>query len=369
MTTLRRAFSDHSAGTRAEVALLYAVLIGVNIAVWVWAFIAFGDNPAALGTAFLAYVLGLRHAVDPDHIAAIDNVVRKLMQEGKRPNAAGFFFSLGHSTIIGIAAAVIGLATAALQMQIDSVQAVGGIISTAISAFFLLLIALLNAIILRHVWRSFKRARDGEWSPDDELNPLLVSGGILARIFRPLFRFVSHSWQMFPLGFLFGLGFDTATEIGLFAVAASHAAAGASFETIMIYPALFAAGMVLIDTTDSVMMVGAYGWAFLNPIRKLWYNLTITSISVVIALGIGGVEAVALLGEQMGLEGWFWDFVRMLNDNLSNFGFVVIGMFVLAWAASMLIFRLKGYDRIQIVARASGGSAEPREYDIRRPVG
>jgi len=360
MTSLRRAFSDHAQGGRAEVTAIYAVLIGFNIAAWVWAVAAFGDNPAALGTAFLAYVLGLRHAVDPDHIAAIDNVVRKLMQEGKRPFAAGFFFSLGHSTIIGIAAAVIAGATAALAMQIDSVQTVGGVISTAVSAFFLLLIALLNAVILKHVWASFVRARDGKWSLEDELNPLLVSGGLLARIFRPLFRLVSASWHMYPLGFLFGLGFDTATEIGLFAVAASHAAAGASFQTIMIFPALFAAGMVLIDTTDSVMMVGAYGWAFLNPIRKLWYNLTITSISVFIALGIGGVEAIGLIAEQMGLEGWFFDFVRMLNDNLSNFGYVVIAAFALAWVASMIIFRVKGYDRIRVGGnRTTVGGAAP----------
>jgi nickel/cobalt transporter (NiCoT) family protein len=348
MQSLTRAFSDHSAAGRAEVVAIYVVLALVNVVVWGWAVAAFGSNPAALGTAFLAYVLGLRHAVDPDHIAAIDNVVRKLMQEGKKPHAAGFFFSLGHSTIIAVAAAVIAGATAALSMQLDSFQSIGGVISTVISAFFLLLIALLNAVILKHVWASFKKARDGRWTEDDEINPLLVSGGLLARIFRPLFRFISHSWQMYPLGFLFGLGFDTATEIGLFAVAASHAAAGASFETIMIYPALFAAGMVLIDTSDSIMMVGAYGWAFLNPVRKLWYNLTITGISVVIAVGIGGVEAIGLLADQMGLQGAFWDFVRMLDDNLSNFGYVVIALFVLAWAASMIVFKLKGYDRIKV---------------------
>jgi high-affinity nickel-transport protein len=344
--TLGKAFSDHSSSGRAEVIVIYAVLIAANVAAWIWAVAAFGDNPAALGTAFLAYVLGLRHAVDPDHIAAIDNVVRKLMQEGKRPFAAGFFFSLGHSTIIALAAALIAGATAALKLQIGAFQAIGSIISTVVSAFFLLLLALLNMIILKHVWASFKKARDGKWSEQDEINPLLSGGGLLARIFRPLFRLVSASWQMYPLGFLFGLGFDTATEISLFAVAASNAAAGASLHTIMVFPALFAAGMMLIDTTDSVMMVGAYGWAFLNPVRKLWYNLTITSISVMIAFGIGGVEAIGLLADQMGLKGPIWDFVRKLNENLSYFGYIVIGAFVLAWFVSMIIFKWKGYDRI-----------------------
>jgi len=168
---------------------------------------------------------------------------------------------------------------------------------------------------------------------------------LLARIFRPLFRMVSRSWQMFPVGFLFGLGFDTATEISLFAVAASQASGDISFGTIMIFPALFAAGMTLVDTTDSVLMVGAYGWAFLNPIRKIWYNLTITAISVLVAFLIGGIEALGLIGDKLGLEGGFWDVIDGLNGGLANFGYLVVGIFIASWAISYLIFRWQGLDQ------------------------
>ena len=200
-------------------------------------------------------------------------------------------------------------------------------------------------MILRGVWQSFRRARRGEPVAEHELDHLLSGRGLLARIFRPLFRMVSRSWQMLPIGFLFGLGFDTATEISLFTVAASQASGGMTFGTVMIFPALFTAGMTLVDTTDSVLMVGAYGWAFLNPIRKIWYNLTITAISVVVAFLIGGIEALGLIAGKLGLEGVFWNGVGDLNEGLANFGYLVVGVFIASWAISYLIYRWQRLDR------------------------
>jgi nickel/cobalt transporter (NiCoT) family protein len=345
LTYLKAAVDDASANQRAKIVALYIVLISATVLVWTWAAIALAGRPTLLGTAFLAYVLGLRHAVDADHIATIDNVVRKLMQEGKRPYAVGLFFSLGHSLSIIVAVAVIAGAAFALQGRFAEFKSIGAVIGTGASAFFLLAIAVINLVILRGVWKSFRKARRGEPVEEQELNALLAGRGLLARIFRPLFRMVSRSWQMFPVGFLFGLGFDTATEISLFAVAASQASGGMTLGTIMIFPALFTAGMTLIDTTDSVLMVGAYGWAFLNPIRKIWYNLTITAISVVVALLIGGIEALGLIADKLGLEGSFWDVIGDLNNGLANFGYLVVGVFIASWAVSYLIYRWQRLDR------------------------
>jgi high-affinity nickel-transport protein len=339
------AVDDSSTDQRAKVAALYCALIIVNIVVWTWAVLAFAGRPTLIGTGVLAYVLGLRHAVDADHIASIDNVVRKLMQEGKRPFSAGLFFSLGHSLAVMIAVAAIAGAANMLREHFHEFKAIGGIVGTAASAFFLLAIAVINLIILRHVWRSFRRARRGEPVAEQELDLLLSGRGLVSRLFRPLFRMVTRSWQMFPVGLLFGLGFDTATEISLFTVAAAQVSGGLHFGTVMIFPALFMAGMTLIDTTDSVLMVGAYGWAFLNPIRKIWYNLTITAISVVVAVMIGGIEALGLIADKLGLEGAFWGGVGNLNDGLANFGYLVIAVFVAAWALSFLIYRWQRLDR------------------------
>jgi len=348
---LKMAVDDASANQRARVGAIYALLFAGNAAVWTWTVIALADRPTLLGTAVLAYVLGLRHAVDADHIAAIDNVVRKLMQEGKRPVSVGLFFSLGHSLVVALAVAAIATAAFALRSHFHEFKLIGSVISTGASAFFLLAIAGINLVVLRGVWASFRRARRGEPVAEDELNLLLSGRGFLARIFRPLFRMVSRSWQMFPVGFLFGLGFDTATEISLFTVAASQASGGMTLGTIMIFPALFAAGMTLLDTTDSVLMVGAYGWAFLNPIRKIWYNLTITAVSVVVALLIGGIEALGLVAGKLGLEGAFWDMIGEINGGIANFGYIVVGIFLASWAISYLLYRWQGLDR-PLVERA-----------------
>ncbi len=338
LTYLKLAIDDASAASRARIVSLYAFLLAINVLAWTWAIVALSDRPTLLGTALLAYVLGLRHAVDADHIATIDNVVRKLMQEGKHPLAVGLFFSLGHSLSIALAVAAIAAAAFALQGRFQEFRAIGSIIGTATSAFFLLAIAVINLVILRGVWQTFQGARRGENSREEEADTLLLGSGFMARILRPLFRMVTASWQMLALGLLFGLGFDTATEISLFTVAAGQASGGLSLGTVMIFPALFTAAMTLVDTTDSVLMVGAYGWAFLNPIRKIWYNLTITAISVVVALLIGGVEALGLIGSKFQFQGGFWVAVSDLSESLANFGYLVVGVFLASWALSFAIY-------------------------------
>jgi high-affinity nickel-transport protein len=323
---------------------LYIGLIAANAGAWVWAWAAFGGHPALLGTALLAWVFGLRHAVDADHIAAIDNVVRKLMQDGRRPITAGLWFSLGHSTVVVLASLAITVTAAAMQGRLQAAKEAGSVVGTVVSATFLLAIAVANMVILRSVWGSFRQVRRGGPLDEDALDMLLAGRGLLARMFRPLFRAVTRGWHMYPLGFLFGLGFDTATEVGLLGISATQTSQGMSPWQAMVFPALFTAGMALVDTTDSVLMVGAYGWAFVNPIRKLWYNLTITAASVLVALLIGGVEALGLVGGQFALTGPFWDAMSGLNDGFGYLGFAVIGIFVLCWAISAVIYRWKNYD-------------------------
>ncbi|WP_371852152.1 HoxN/HupN/NixA family nickel/cobalt transporter [Bradyrhizobium brasilense] len=344
-TYLKFALDDASAASRSRIISLYAFLLAVNCLASTWAIVALSDRPTLLATALLAYLLGLRHAVDADHIATIDNVVRKLMQDGRHPLAIGLFFAFGHSLSVAVAVAAIAAAALALQSGFQEFRAVGSIIGTGASAFFLLTIAAINFVILRDVWRSFQRARRGERIGEHEFDLLLSGRGLLPRLLRPLFRMVTASWQMFAIGLLFGLGFDTATEISLFTVAAGQASGGLDFSTVMIFPALFAAGMMLVDTTDSVLMVGAYGWAFLNPIRKIWYNLTITAISVVVALLIGGIEALGLLANKFALEGTFWSAVDDLNSSLANFGYLVVGIFLVSWALSFAIYRWQGLEK------------------------
>ena len=325
---------------------MYAVLITANLAAWAWAWQAFADRPALLGTALLAWVFGLRHAVDADHIAAIDSVVRKLMQEGRRPIDAGFFFSLGHSTIVLLASLALAAATATMQGRLQAFRAIGGVVGTSVSAVFLLLVAVVNMVILRSVWRGFRHVARGGTLNSASLDATLGGGGLLARACRPLFRTVTKTWHLYPVGFLFGLGFDTATEVGLLGIAATQAAQGMSPWQTLAFPALFAAGMALVDTADSILMVGAYGWAFVRPLRKLWYNLTITAASVIVALLIGGMEALGLMVDRLGLEGGIWSAVTKLNGNLANFGLAVVGIFVAAWALSAIVYRWKGYDQL-----------------------
>jgi nickel/cobalt transporter (NiCoT) family protein len=343
------------ADLRHRLIAIYAVLIGGNVLVWLWAFVASSDRLVILGTALLAYTFGLRHAVDADHIAAIDNVTRKLMQQGQRPVAVGFFFALGHSTVVVAMSVGIAFAASELTSRFDSMKAVGGIISTSASALFLFTIALVNLLVLVSVYRTFQAVKRGEPFAADDFDILLNSRGFLARIFRPLFRLVTRSWHMLAIGFLFGLGFDTATEVALFGISSTQAANGMSFSSIMIFPALFTAGMSLVDTTDGVLMLGAYGWAFMKPIRKLYYNMTITAVSVVVAVVIGGLETLNLVGEQLGLTdgGGFWGTIGGLNDNFGRLGYVIIGVFMLSWAGSLMFYRFKRYDELEIKVAAS----------------
>ncbi len=340
-------FRSGSSGMRRRTIGIYALLVVANAAAWIWAFVLFQEQPILLGTALIAYGFGLRHAVDPDHIAAIDNVTRKLMQDGQRPVTVGFWFATGHSVVVALGAGVIALASAAMQGGFEEFRHVGGMISTSISALFLFVIAGINLVVLRSVYRSFRSVRHGGAYVEEDFNQLLNSRGLLARLFRPMFRLVTQSWHMLPLGFLFGLGFDTATEISLLGIAATEAAKGVSLSAIMVFPALFAAGMALIDTTDGVLMLHAYDWAFVKPVRKLYYNLTITLVSVVVAFVIGGIEALGLIGGKLQLAGWFWDGVEALNGNFNTLGFVIIGVFVASWAASVVVYYARGYNRIE----------------------
>jgi len=345
---LSRIWNESDADFRRRLIGVYGLLIGGNVLVWVWALVALHNNAVLLGSAFLAYTFGLRHAVDADHIAAIDNSTRKLMQQGQRPVGVGLYFSLGHSAVVVFLSIAVGFATAQVGSRFEDFKAIGGIIGTSASALFLILLALFNLIILISVYRSFRAVKRGEPFTENDFDILLNNRGFLARLFRRFFQMVTKSWHLFPIGFLFGLGFDTATEVALLGIAATQAANGVAFGTLMVFPALFTAGMSLIDTTDGVLMLGAYGWAFMKPIRKLYYNLTITAVSVIIAVLIGGIETLGLIGEAFKLEGPFWHLVATLNDNFGMLGFVIIGVFAASWIASVLIYRAMGYDDLDV---------------------
>lgn len=347
LTNIKRFFDESTPDLKARLVTIYVILAILNGGAWLWALISFWDNPTLLGVALVIYGLGLRHAVDADHIAAIDNVTRKLMQMKQRPVSVGFFFAMGHSTVVIIAAAAVAVA-ATLLNGFDSFQNVSGVIGTSVSALFLLIIAAMNIVIFVSIYKSYRRVRAGGTYIEEDLDLLLNNRGFLSRIFRPVFKLVTKSWHMFPLGFLFGLGFDTATEVAMFGVSAAQAAKGISIEAIMVFPVLFAAGMSLIDTTDGVMMLGAYDWAFVKPMRKLYYNMTITLVSVIVAVLIGGIEALGLIGSKMGFSGEFWDFIGRLNDNFNNIGFVIIGIFLFAWILSYVIYKAKKLDDVEV---------------------
>lgn len=327
---------------------IYVVLLILNVSAWVWALIAFRHYPVLLGTAFLAYSFGLRHAVDADHIAAIDNVTRKLMQEGKRPVAVGFMFSLGHSTIVVLGSIALSATALSLQHRLNAAKHIGGVVGTLVSTLFLFGIAIVNMTVLRSVYLAFRRVRRGERYVEEDFDLLLGSRGFLSRLFRPMFALIRRSWHMYPLGILFGLGFDTATEIGVLGLSASEAARGLSLWSVLVFPALFAAGMSLIDTTDNVLMLGAYGWAFVKPIRKIYYNMTITLISVIVAVMVGGIEALGLVADQFHFHGTFWDLIGTLNENFGTLGYAIIGLFALSWIASIWFYKWRRFDELEV---------------------
>ena len=331
---------------RSRLTTLLLSLALLNGAAWMWALVAFHHYPLLLGTALLAYGLGLRHAVDADHIAAIDNVTRKLMQDGQRPVGVGLFFSLGHSTVVIGLSMLLAVTMTLLQTRFESLKAVGGVVGTGVSAAFLLIIAAANAVILVSVYRSFRRVVAGGAYVEEDLDLLLSQRGLLGRLFRRLFRLIGASWHMYPLGMLFGLGFDTATEVGLLGISATQASQGLAVWSILVFPALFTAGMALVDSLDSVLMLGAYRWAFTKPVRKLYYNLTVTAISVLVALLVGGLETLGLLADRLALDGPFWTAVTRLTDDFGLIGSLIIGLFLASWLVSALVYRARGYDAL-----------------------
>lgn len=293
-----------------------------------------------LGAATLAYTFGLRHAFDADHISAIDNTTRKLMSDGKRPLGVGFFFSLGHSTVVfGLA---VGLALAARQLagavtdESSSLHTVGGLIGTLASGGFLYVIAALNLVVLIGILGIFRDMRRGEYD-EETLEQQLQQRGFINRFLGPLARSIKSSWQMYPLGFLFGLGFDTATEVGFLALAAGAASTGLPFYAILCLPIIFAAGMSLLDTADGAFMTKAYGWAFSQPVRKVYYNITVTALSVAVAFIVGSIELLSIVSDRLHLSGGIWDVVRGLD--LGVIGYIIVGLFLVMWAASYAIWK------------------------------
>ena len=348
---MSRRFPSASAGLRGRIVLVTVGLIACNALAWLFAIVTFHHHPLLMGTALLAFSFGLRHAVDADHIAAIDNVTRKLMHEGRPPVTVGLYFSLGHSTVVVALTLAVAVAASALQGRFEHWKVVGGVIGTGVSAFFLFAIAAANLVILAGAWRNFRDAREGRLQPHAQA--LLVPGGPMARLLRATFHLIEHSWQMYGLGLLFGLGFDTASQVALLGVSAAGSTQGLSPWALMLFPALFSAGMALVDTADGLLMLGAYGWAFVKPVRKLYYNLTITSLSVMVALLVASTETLGLIAGYLRPAGAFWRFIRLLNGNFGALGFGIIGLFVLGWLISLIIYRIKRYE-------TSGAAIPPR---------
>lgn len=334
-------------------------VIGWFTLVWIVApgHYSVGEKSFGIGMGVTAYTLGMRHAFDADHIAAIDNTTRKLMSEGKRPLSVGFWFSLGHSSIVfGLTLLLsLGVKTLAGPVRDDDSQLhdVTGLIGTTVSGTFLYVIAGINLVILAGIWKVFRQMRSGHFD-EAALEEQLDNRGFMNRILGRFMKSITKSWQMYPLGLLFGLGFDTATEIALLVLAGSGAASGLPWYAILCLPVLFAAGMSLLDTIDGTFMNFAYGWAFSKPVRKVYYNLTITGLSVAVALIIGTVELLGLFAEKLDLHGFFWDWVAGLDLNV--IGFVIVGLFFATWVVALLVWK---FGRIE--DKWTAGLAQPAE--------
>ncbi|MGW4739958.1 HoxN/HupN/NixA family nickel/cobalt transporter [Nocardia xishanensis] len=341
--------------TRSEwfgVAGMFTVIAALHVIGWL-TLIAFvvprnldvGGQTLGLGVGLTAYALGLRHAFDADHIAAIDNTTRKLMSDGQRPLSVGFFFSLGHSTVVFGLAFLLSIGIRAIAGPVadesSGLQHYTGLFGTTVSGTFLYLIAILNISVLIGIVRVFRRARAGEYDAA-ELENQLGKRGLMNRLLGPVLKTITEPWQMYPIGLLFGVGFDTATEVALLVLAGTSAAAGLPWYAILCLPILFAAGMSLLDTVDGTFMNFAYGWAFAQPVRKVYYNITVTALSVTVALLVGTVELLGLLAGQLGWSGGFWDWITGLD--LTVLGYVVVALFVVTWAAALLVWR---YGRIE----------------------
>jgi high-affinity nickel-transport protein len=331
---------------------MFAIIVALHVIGWGTlilvvepAHLSVGDKAFGIGIGLTAYTLGLRHAFDADHIAAIDNTTRKLMNDGQRPLGVGFFFSLGHSSVVFGLALLIAFGLKAIigpvEQDSSALHHYTSLIGTSVSSVFLYLIAIINVVILVGILRVFGQMRRGHYD-EDELEAQLNNRGLLNRVLGRFTKSVTASWHMYPIGVLFGLGFDTATEVALLVLAGTSAAAGLPWYAILCLPVLFTAGMCLLDTIDGSFMNFAYGWAFSNPVRKVYYNITITGLSVVVALLIGSMELLGLLAEQFGWSGGFWGWLGGVD--LNAIGFVIVGLFVVTWAGALLIWR---YARIE----------------------
>jgi len=325
---------------------MVAAVAGLHVAGWVMLAAALGGHYQiskttvfGVGTGALAYTLGMRHAFDADHIAAIDNTTRKLVSEGKRPLSVGFFFSLGHSSVVFVLAVLLNFGIRGLDKQVSNdnsgLHTITGVVGTCVSGFFLFLIAAFNIIVLAGIIRVFREMRSGRYN-DEELEEQLNKRGLMNRFLGPLARRVDTPWKIYPIGFLFGIVFDTATEIALLVLAGTAVAGGLPFYAILSLPILFAAGMSLFDTADGCFMNFAYDWAFAKPVRKVYYNLTITGLSVFVAVFIGTIELLGLLSQNAHLNGSFWSFLAGFNINTA--GFVIVGVFVVTWIIALCIW-------------------------------
>jgi high-affinity nickel-transport protein len=345
MTALLRQSFDH--GERSRLAAFFGGVGALHVAGWGLLLVYGAGHPTILALGGLAYTFGLRHAFDADHISAIDNTTRKLLQDGRKPVGVGFFFSLGHSTVVFLIAVALGLT---VKWIVDGVvsdggelRSIGGMIGSLVSGGFLVVIGLMNLVILLDIIRVYRRMKGGEYDRDS-LEHELTAGGLMTRIFGRLFRVIDHSWQMYPIGFLFGLGFDTASEVAFLAISAGAAANGLPVTVVIALPLIFAAGMSLMDTADGAFMAKAYSWAFASPIRKVFYNLTMTSLSVFVALFVGGVELLQILVRVLDLRGGVYDAIRG-SDFVGRAGFFIVAAFVLAWAAALVLYRARRIDQ------------------------
>jgi nickel/cobalt transporter (NiCoT) family protein len=338
-------------GIKARGVTTMGLLAVANAIVWVAALLMFWGHVDLIEFAGVAYLLGLAHALDADHICAIDNVTRKLMQEGRRPALVGFYFSLGHSTVVVLLTIAIAIGAATVQSQFSSLAKTGGLIGTVVSAIFLFAIAGMNLLVLRSVVKTFNRIRRGEAHVDQDLGSILNSMGRIGRMVNPLLRLLDRSWKMYVVGFLFGLGFDTATQVGMLGISATAATHGMPVQDILVFPLLFTAGMCFVDTADGVLMLGAYGWAFVHPVRKLYYNMTITAVSVLVAFVVGTLELLGVIGGKYDLRGVFWHGIGTLNDDyhFGLIGVLVICICVFSWIISILAYRYMDYRQLELM--------------------
>ena len=327
----------------SRLGLLYGVIGGLHVIGWGTYLHYAVRYPQLVGLGFVAYMFGLRHAFDADHIAAVDDTVRYLLQKGTKPLGVGFFFSLGHSTVVIVLATGVAFAATAVKAGLPQLKTVGAIIGAGVSGTFLWIIGILNLLVLLDILKVWQQAKSGLHS-HAHLEALMQKRGLLNRLFGGrLQKLMKHSWQMYPLGLLFGLGFDTASEVGLLAMTAGASAGDLPVPAVLCLPVLFAAGMTLMDTTDGVLMCQAYDWAFLNPLRKIFYNMTTTGLSVAVALGIGTIELLQVFIGMLGLHNPFFDAIAGLNFGVLCY--LIVCLFLLAWALSVAYWKFGGMDR------------------------